>query len=156
MPNFYYITEREFEPSRPLPKDNLIEMYGLTDLAASVARVNPDGTKGVKLRKLYKSHILDLPGKHVNINTDHDVTPIVFRPQYENDPNDLSKVEIKTLPMDFLLDKLNFDRTPDTGIPDFDVTDLAVSDLSLKNGEKDGKKRKKAGSVERDVKRSKK
>jgi hypothetical protein len=32
-------------------------MYSLEDLAKSVARTNPDGSKAVKLRKTYKNHI---------------------------------------------------------------------------------------------------
>lgn len=34
-------------------------MYGLDELALSVARTAPDGGKGVKLRKTYKNHIKD-------------------------------------------------------------------------------------------------
>ncbi|GMM36316.1 Rox3 protein [Saccharomycopsis crataegensis] len=148
--DFYYIdSNRFYEPSRPSPKQNLIELYGLNSLALSVARTNPDGTKGVKLRKSYKSHISDLPGKHTIIDTEKDISPVVFRPVYENDANDTSKTEIKTLDMNFLLDKLRFDRTPDSGIPNFDVANLAVSDSStlknggISNGDSEGKKRKK-------------
>lgn len=188
--NLYYIDPNQtFEPSRPSPKQNLIELYGLSGLALSVARTNPDGTKGIKLRKSYKSHIADLPGKHNNINTERDISPVVFRPQFVNpnpdanvDPNAAGKQNgqggesgIKILDMKFLLDKLRFDRTPDTGIPDFDVANLAVSDSSsLKNasvaggsssggvgaggaGEgSEGKKRKKKGRQnDEDAKRRK-
>lgn len=42
----------------PLTED-LFERYGLTDLAKSVAREHPDGSKAVKLRKTYKNHLKD-------------------------------------------------------------------------------------------------
>jgi hypothetical protein len=47
-------------PARGLDlKQDLYAMYGLNDLAKSVARTKPDGSKAVKLRKTYKNHIKD-------------------------------------------------------------------------------------------------
>lgn len=53
-----------YQSPKPTPKDNLIKLYGLIPVTKSLARTNPDGSKGVKLRKSYKNHIQDLPGKH--------------------------------------------------------------------------------------------
>jgi hypothetical protein len=45
-------------PARlPDLKEDLYSLYKLEDLAKSVARTNPDGSKAVKLRKTYKNHI---------------------------------------------------------------------------------------------------
>ncbi|CZT12738.1 hypothetical protein WAI453_005529 [Rhynchosporium graminicola] len=40
-------------------REDLFERYDLYPIAKTVARTNPDGTKGVKLRKTYKNHIKD-------------------------------------------------------------------------------------------------
>jgi len=46
-------------PSRPLVSQDLFEIYGLTGLAAEVARVLPNGEKNA-IRKTYKGHIKKL------------------------------------------------------------------------------------------------
>lgn len=53
-----------YEPSRPSATQNLIDLYGLGPLATSVARFDPITGEKRKLRKSYKNHIADLPGKH--------------------------------------------------------------------------------------------
>merc|ERR1712093_755397 len=40
-------------------REDLFDRYNLYGIAATVARNNPDGSKGVKLRKTYKNHIKD-------------------------------------------------------------------------------------------------
>ena len=40
-------------------REDLFDRYNLYGIAATVARNNPDGSKGVKLRKTYKNHIMD-------------------------------------------------------------------------------------------------
>lgn len=151
--NVYFVdSNKQYEPSRPSPTQNLLDLYQLDNLVSSVARNNPDGTKGIKLRKSYKSHISDLPGKHNSISTARDISPIVFRPKFEGVAEE--KVEIKPLDPGYLQDKLRFDRTPDTGIPDFDVNDLAVGDMVVKGGD-ETKKRKKKPTDEESAKRRK-
>lgn len=54
----YKLCRLPHPPSQPSLCDDLFPMYGLSDLAESVARTGPDGvSKGVKLRKTYKNHI---------------------------------------------------------------------------------------------------
>jgi hypothetical protein len=54
----YLLCRRAHNPSQPSLCDDLFPMYGLNDLAESVARFGPDGhSKGIKLRKTYKNHI---------------------------------------------------------------------------------------------------
>lgn len=54
----YKLCRQPHPPSRPSLCDDLFPMYGLNELAESVARTGPDGvSKGVKLRKTYKNHI---------------------------------------------------------------------------------------------------
>ncbi|KAE9375009.1 Rox3-domain-containing protein [Stipitochalara longipes BDJ] len=53
-----YLLCRTPHPARlPDLKQDLYALYTLEDLAKSVARTNPDGSKAVKLRKTYKNHI---------------------------------------------------------------------------------------------------
>lgn len=151
MNSEYYYVElcMPYEELKPSPKQSLIDLYNLNNIANSVARVNPDGSKGIKLRKSYKSHIADLPGKYANLPEGEDVSKIVFKEQHPLDNTEQSnQKEIKQFDMNFLLDVLKFDKSPESGIPDFDPANLAVSDSSKgnsagSNGEGDSKKRKK-------------
>lgn len=52
----YLLGKRTWTPARPLLSDDLFELYNLTDIAADVARVRPDGSKN-GLRKTYKGQI---------------------------------------------------------------------------------------------------
>lgn len=65
IPDYYYYIDPQSESFRepqPNPMDNLIDVYGLNDIAQQVARFNPDGSRGVKLRKSYKNQISDVSG----------------------------------------------------------------------------------------------
>lgn len=97
----------------PSTDANLIALYGLEQLSKSVARSNPDGTKGVKLRKSYKNHIADLPGKHV-IPKDRNLSFVAFRPR---EPG--SQINIKPFDELYLRQCLNLDKTtgPIAGFP---------------------------------------
>ncbi|KUJ19664.1 Rox3-domain-containing protein, partial [Mollisia scopiformis] len=56
----YLLCKNQHHTRLPALSDDLFSMYGLNDLAKSVARTGPDGqSKGVKLRKTYKNHIKD-------------------------------------------------------------------------------------------------
>lgn len=55
----YLLLKKKWQPSKPLCSDDLFETYGLTGIAADVARVLPDGSKNA-MRKTYKGHIKKL------------------------------------------------------------------------------------------------
>ncbi|EGV62233.1 RNA polymerase II holoenzyme/mediator subunit [Yamadazyma tenuis] len=121
--NVYLIDRKKvYEPVKPSPLDNLIKVYGLEETARSLARTNPDGSKGVKLRKSYKNHIQDLPGKH-NIPKAKPVPNGLLDPMLSQFPNIIKPIESK------LVNKaLEFDKTPLNGIPGFNTADLGISD----------------------------
>lgn len=52
----YLVGQKTWVPAQPRLTDDLFEIYDLTDIAASVARVLPDGSKN-GLRKTYKGQI---------------------------------------------------------------------------------------------------
>lgn len=97
-------------------------MYGLEEIAQSLVRTKNDGTKGVKLRKSYKNHILDLPGKH-QIPNARPISEHMVNPEYAKTPD-----VIKAINTDVLKAALNFEKTPINGLPGFDTADLAISD----------------------------
>ncbi|SMN21304.1 similar to Saccharomyces cerevisiae YBL093C ROX3 Subunit of the RNA polymerase II mediator complex [Maudiozyma saulgeensis] len=68
-PSYYYYVDPEvtYTPQQPNPLDDLMSVYGLSDLANQVARTNKDGSKAVKLRKSYKNQISDLSAKFSTI-----------------------------------------------------------------------------------------
>ncbi|CAN8095390.1 unnamed protein product [Discula destructiva] len=59
----YLVGKKTWIPARPRLTDDLFDIYDLTDIAAEVARVRPDGSKN-GLRKTYKGQIkkFDLTG----------------------------------------------------------------------------------------------
>lgn len=107
LPSYYYYidpTAPVYPNQQPNPLDDLISVYGLTDLSKQVTRTNPDGTKAVKLRKSYKNQIQDLSGKFSIIPTREngrggDLSQIVFHNQDSIDQmsgkNDLSEENLK-------------------------------------------------------------
>lgn len=71
IPDYYYYIDPQAESFRepqPNPMENLIDVYGLNDIAEQVARFNEDGTRGVKLRKSYKNQISDVAGHWTSEN----------------------------------------------------------------------------------------
>lgn len=99
-----------------------MELYGLGDIVRSLARTNPDGSKGVKLRKSYKNHIQDLAGKH-QIPAPKPVPLTLLDPGIAQAP-DL----IKEMDQEKLRVALQFDKTPFDGIPGFNTSELAIND----------------------------
>lgn len=123
-------------------------------MAQSLARTNKDGSKGVKLRKSYKNHIQDLPGKHL-IPAPKQINGALLDPGLALHPD-----IIKEIGSDILGQALKFDRTPANGIPGFNSSDLALNDQhtlmrsdDMSENEELKKKRKKkfpdAGNVKR-------
>lgn len=97
-------------------------MYGLESVAQSLARVNSDGSKSVKLRKSYKNHIQDLPGKH-QVPGPKPINGALLDPNLGTQPD-----VIKQIDSDLLNRALRFDKTPINGIPGFNTADLAIND----------------------------
>lgn len=141
--SYYHIdTSKQYLKSNPQPTQDLIALYGLERLADSVARINADGTKGVKLRKSYKAHITELTGKH-NISDDktYRLSGVTFAPDREGVP-----IEIKNFDSKLLNYNISFGRTSESGIPGFDPINLAI-------GEGTTAKRKMKGQSPEDPKR---
>ena len=137
-----------YTPSKPSAKDYLTQLYGLSQLAASVARFNPVTGEKHKLRKSYKNQINDLPGKHeippegvegpvnvgsANTNATPSLLSIVMSYQGQVQNQGAEPSHLQPLDPDLVDKAFVFDKTPSTGIPDFDPAKLAVS-LSYMNG----------------------
>ncbi|CDK26718.1 unnamed protein product [Kuraishia capsulata CBS 1993] len=134
--HWYYIDPNQtYEPMRPSFKQDLLRIYALDSVSNSVARTNPDGKKGVKLRKSYKNHITELPGKH-DIPKDRDLSPLVFGP-----PREGVQPEIKTFDIEELKSLVSFERSSINGIPGFDPSKLAMEDKMSPGSDKKAKKR---------------
>ncbi|KAH3677187.1 hypothetical protein WICMUC_001768 [Wickerhamomyces mucosus] len=130
--NYYYIDSTNiYKKSAPHPTQDLISLYNLNNIANSVARLSEDGTTGVKLRKSYKAHISDLPGKHSIIPKERTISPIVFAPDREGAPIVIKNFDAK--PLSYNID---FDKSSDTGIPGFDPSNLAIGDVAGLSGTK--------------------
>jgi len=131
-----------YQPSKPTPLQNLLHLYNLEPVAQLLSRTNPDGSKNVKLRKSYKAHILDLPGKH-QIPEPKTIPIGLMDPQIDQHPDIINQFDSELLKR-----ALRFDRTPINGIPGFDVADLAIGDQQtlMRGDDRDdeqSKKRKK-------------
>lgn len=100
-----------------------MRLYNLEPIAKSFARTNPDGSKGVKLRKSYRNHIQDLPGKH-QVSAQKAIPSGLLDPMVALAP-DL----IKAMDSEMLGQAMKFDKTPINGIPGFKTSDLAINDL---------------------------
>lgn len=98
-------------------------LYGLEPIAKSLARTNADGSKGVKLRKSYKNHIQDLPGKHQIVGGQKPIPAGLLDPMVAQAPD-----IIKELDPELLSRGLRFEKTPINGIPGFNTADLAIND----------------------------
>ncbi|CCE82730.1 Piso0_002472 [Millerozyma farinosa CBS 7064] len=151
-------TEKKYKLVDPSPLENLIALYGLEDVTKSLSRINPDGSKGVKLRKSYKNHIQDISGKH-------QIPPPKPIPMSLLDPG-LSQMPdtIQQLSPDLLHKALKFEKTPANGIPGFNIVDLAMNDQhTLMRGDdavdnedaslRKGKRKKKSQNYPDDIKR---
>ncbi|KAF8001768.1 hypothetical protein HF325_004269 [Metschnikowia pulcherrima] len=139
----YYLIDKDaqYNPPNPSPLENLLLMYDLELIAASLERTKPDGTKGVKLRKSYKNHIQDLKGKH-QIPPAMPLNGQLLDPDLAKQPDVIAEFNPELLSA-----ALKFDKTPINGIPGFSPADLALSDQTSfvrgdENGESDEAKRK--------------
>lgn len=160
----YLVDSNKHQLSNPSGANNLTTLYGLTNLAASVARFDPVTGERRKLRKSYKNQIADLPGKHIvppPINGSSDPTisewsllrQASMPPRYDAHTNTMPELR-PALDDEKLNDNIIFDKTPASGIPDFDASLLAIpfgpSSNSAKSGnfeENGGTANKKNGVV---------
>ncbi len=125
-PNFYCLSQTEYHVPRPSACDNLLRMFGLNKISESVARFDPVTGEKKKLRKSYKGHIQDLPGKHTVSPGEHSLLQVAFQPPPEGPP-----VQIRQLDTGMLNRALNFEKTGLNGIPGADAAMLAVGDAYL-------------------------
>ncbi|KAI1005075.1 hypothetical protein K3495_g3147 [Podosphaera aphanis] len=76
----YKLCHTPHNPAIPDLRQDLFALFGLESIAKSVARTNPDGSKGVKLRKTYKNHIKDhqLSGNFDSVKREMDAPDTLF------------------------------------------------------------------------------
>lgn len=148
------LTSATYSYPSPSPIENLLSMYGLEPIAKKLARTKSDGSKGVKLRKSYKNHIQDLPGKH-QIPDSKPLNGQLLDPEVAQQ-SDI----IKELNSELLNVALKLDRTPINGIPGFVTADLAINDQhtlmrgdDMSDNDEHKKKRKKKAQNGNDMKR---
>ncbi|KAK9362038.1 mediator complex, subunit Med19 [Lipomyces starkeyi] len=99
---------------------NLIPLFGLSTIQASVARTDPVTGAKRKLRKSYKGHIADLPGKN-EIPTEHYILRLVHAP-----PPDPPVPIDRPLDQALLESVFSMDKTPESGVAGFDAAVLGV------------------------------
>ncbi|GMM44792.1 Rox3 protein [Pichia kluyveri] len=137
---FYFIkTDEKLPQLKPSLHDDMIRMYQLDDLANALARTKADGSKGVKLRKSYKSHIADLPGKHTIPTEDKSFTHIALMP----DNPDFTKPKIELFSDEYLDKVINFEKTGSNGIPGFDSNKLSLTTIDPADLKKEREKKRK-------------
>ncbi|KAK9453303.1 Rox3 mediator complex subunit-domain-containing protein [Dipodascopsis uninucleata] len=126
MSDLYLEPSRNYEEPLPCGNKNLIKVYDLENIAASVARTDPVTGAKKKLRKSYKGHIVDLPGKN-EIPTEHYLLRLIYAPDAQN-PISVDK------PMDshLLENVFTMDKTPDSGVAGFDATLLGIAPIVKK------------------------
>ncbi|OCL01521.1 Rox3-domain-containing protein, partial [Glonium stellatum] len=86
MGSLFKLCENPHPISRPHPSQNLIELYGLTSIAASVARIDPvTGEKINKLRKSYEGKVknLQIAGKNKAVKVSDEFTNLLQWPDQE-------------------------------------------------------------------------
>ncbi|ODQ67605.1 Rox3-domain-containing protein, partial [Nadsonia fulvescens var. elongata DSM 6958] len=114
--------QHKYTVSKPSAQDNLTQLYGLSDLAASVARFDVATGQKQKLRKSYKNQISDLPGKHNIPTAGASLLPIIYAP-----PRGNGLVSLKDMDMAMLNRSLALDPAKPEGIRGFNPSDLALS-----------------------------
>ncbi|ODV88145.1 hypothetical protein CANARDRAFT_179151, partial [[Candida] arabinofermentans NRRL YB-2248] len=139
---YYFINpEQTYETVQPSFRSDVIQLYDLVDLSQSLARERPDGSKGVKLRKSYKNHIADLPGKHT-IQAERTLSPVVFGPENP----DMIKPTLELFDLQQLKSVFNFEKSSIHGIPGFDSNKLAI-ESNDSTSKKDKKRKQSANST---------
>lgn len=139
----YKLCHTPIHTSTPDLTQDLFTLYNLENVSKSVARTNPDGSKGVRLRKTYKNHIKDhqLSGNFDSVKREIDDQNTLFTmmitPQedWENEYSGLEKIEhgipdtIKQLMSDAF--KMSRGTIPKPSWNSSVLGDLAPSSISL-------------------------
>lgn len=121
--NQLYLVSQRCPQGRPSGTTDLIATYDLKELASLVARQDPVTGQKRKLRKSYKNHISDLPGKHPIPNvgeTPWSLVNMALQPPIG--PSQELNKPIKPS----LLQALKFERSVGSGVPGFDPKLLAT------------------------------
>lgn len=156
MDHLYCIATEPVEKLRPSLRDDMVALYSLGDIADSLARTKPDGSKGVKLRKSYKSHIQDLPGRHAiptpnaisnfspeeQMKTDRNLSMLAAVPLQSQNDFVNAHPPIETLNMDLLMKTMDFEITGPNGVPGFEPSRLGMDDSTSDSLKLKSKKRK--------------
>ncbi|KAK9452144.1 Rox3 mediator complex subunit-domain-containing protein [Limtongia smithiae] len=124
-----------YDTPTPSASANLIPLFGLSAIAASVARQDPVTGAKRKLRKSYKGHIAEFPGKN-EIPTEHYLLRLIYAPTANDPPPPLGVAPggtsaappVPELHLDKqLLDSIfAMEKTPYSGIPGFDPAALGI------------------------------
>lgn len=118
----YLAPKVKYQRGEPSGKDDLIKLYHLTELANSVARQDPLTGAKRKLRKSYKNHIADLPGKHTIPTRGETAWSLIdFAHMPPVNAVDMPDLDVQ------LLRNLRFEKAPATGVPGFDPKLLATA-----------------------------
>jgi mediator of RNA polymerase II transcription subunit 19 len=130
QPPLYLVSESKTERCRPCGTDNLTALYGLTDLAGSVARSDPVTGEKKKLRKSYKNQIVDLPGKNIipaaSPAGEWNLLFLARQPRFIQSDPPRPPPTLNPLDKKLMGYALAFDKTPPTGIPGFDASLLSA------------------------------
>lgn len=131
---FYLVCDASHERGRPNACDNLTDLFGLSELASSVARFDATTGEKRKLRKSYKNQIADLPGKHTITTGSTPGTWSLYELARQPPRFGQSAPALKHFDQKLLGYALSFDKTPVSGIPDFDMSLLGVSQVFKSEG----------------------
>lgn len=123
-----YLTPERCKEGAPSGRVSLLDVYGLREFANSVARQDPESGAKRKLRKSYKNHIADLPGKQPipgQGETQWTLIDAAMRPAPQHLDDCLKSLEFSN----DLLAKVKLQKST-TPIPNFDPKLLAAPGVS--------------------------
>lgn len=140
----FYLIPSQCQQSRPSGADSLVDLYGLRDFANSVARQDPVTNTKRKLRKSYKNHVSDLPGKHPIPGPGESKWTLLdaaLRP-----PTSVSEAERSLEFSADMMSHLKFQKSTGS-VPGFDPKLLAAPGVAQGNESKDPTARSPGGNV---------
>ncbi|GAO52856.1 hypothetical protein SAICODRAFT_32347 [Saitoella complicata NRRL Y-17804] len=126
--NLYTVNNRDLPPANPSPSANLIHLYGLEDVIRRVSKFDQYGNKNPnKLRKSWKGHIVDIPGKNTPPQQKDFLRGLLARPE-----EGLRSIKGAEMPVGFFESRVKLLPGP---IPEFDSAAWGMDDL---DGVEDG------------------
>ncbi|KAK9465696.1 Rox3 mediator complex subunit-domain-containing protein [Lipomyces arxii] len=123
MPVTYMPSQTKYTEPAVSGTRNLIPLFGLTTIANSVARQDPVTGAKRKLRKSYKGHLADLPGRN-EIPTEHLILRLIHQSE------DGSKA-VRPIDHGLLENVFTMEKTAETGVPGFDATLLGILPVAI-------------------------